>query len=221
MIVREKEEGCKPAIEEKGRLSHFLEKMTEKRQYAKRVVKIQETGMDIRIEKTERAIKNAFLELRGKKPLEKITVIELCRLACINKSTFYGHYEDIYDLSDTLEEELVQSILSSISWDETYNPQETDAFTQALCMAFLANISLIRILFSGKEQGRLGSRLEAGIKEQMYQRYPDYRDDAEKSILFSYMIQGAYHAYLNHQDADTQTLVRVLGEVAGAIKTLY
>ena len=190
-------------------------------QYAKRVVKIQETGMDIRIEKTERAIKNAFLELRGKKPLEKITVIELCRLACINKSTFYGHYEDIYDLSDTLEEELVQSILSSISWDETYNPQETDAFTQALCMAFLANISLIRILFSGKEQGRLGSRLEAGIKEQMYQRYPDYRDDAEKSILFSYMIQGAYHAYLNHQDADTQTLVRVLGEVAGAIKTLY
>ena len=45
--------------------------------------------MDIRIEKTERAIRNAFLELRAAKPLEKITVKELCSLACINKSTFY------------------------------------------------------------------------------------------------------------------------------------
>ena len=29
--------------------------------------------MDLRIEKTERAIKNAFIELRAIKPLEKIT----------------------------------------------------------------------------------------------------------------------------------------------------
>ncbi|MCI8282379.1 MAG: TetR/AcrR family transcriptional regulator [Lachnospiraceae bacterium] len=177
--------------------------------------------MDIRIEKTERAIKNAFIELRAKKPLEKMTVTELCRLACINKSTFYAHYEDIYALSDALEEALVQAVLSGISWDEMDTPENMDVFTKALCMAFLSNISLIRILFSGKEQGRLGNRLEEGIKEQIYQKYPKYRDDAEKSILFSYLIQGAYHAYLNNQDADTQTLVRVLAEVAGAIKTLY
>ena len=30
--------------------------------------------MDLRIEKTERGIKNAFIELRSRKPLEKITV---------------------------------------------------------------------------------------------------------------------------------------------------
>ena len=29
---------------------------------------------DLRIQKTEQAIKNAFIELRAKKPLEKITV---------------------------------------------------------------------------------------------------------------------------------------------------
>ena len=56
--------------------------------------------MDLRIEKTERAIKNAFIELRAKKTLEKITVKELCAEACINKSTFYSHYEDIYALSE-------------------------------------------------------------------------------------------------------------------------
>ena len=51
--------------------------------------------MDLRVEKTERGIKNAFIELRSKKPLEKITIKELCELACINKSTFYSHYRDI------------------------------------------------------------------------------------------------------------------------------
>ena len=50
--------------------------------------------MDLRIEKTERGIKNAFIELRSRKPLEKITVKELCELACINKSTFYSHYKE-------------------------------------------------------------------------------------------------------------------------------
>ena len=62
--------------------------------------------MDIRIEKTENAIKNAFLEIRARKPLEKITVKELCACAQINKSTFYAHYQDIYALSEKLEQEI-------------------------------------------------------------------------------------------------------------------
>ena len=48
--------------------------------------------MDLRIQKTRAAIKSAFLELRRKKPIEKITVTELAKLAEINKATFYLHY---------------------------------------------------------------------------------------------------------------------------------
>ena len=61
--------------------------------------------------KTEKAIKNAFLELRAKKPLEKITVKELCALACINKSTFYSHYEDIFALSELMEAETITAVV--------------------------------------------------------------------------------------------------------------
>ena len=60
--------------------------------------------MDIRIEKTRQSIINAFIELRSHKELERITIKELCEKAQINKSTFYAHYQDIYHLSDTLEE---------------------------------------------------------------------------------------------------------------------
>ena len=64
---------------------------------------IQGGNMDLRVEKTEKAIKNAFIELRSQKPLEKITVKELCAEARINKSTFYSHYQDIYALSEAME----------------------------------------------------------------------------------------------------------------------
>ena len=37
--------------------------------------------MDLRIEKTRQSIVNAFIALRSRKPLEKITVKELCEKA--------------------------------------------------------------------------------------------------------------------------------------------
>lgn len=59
--------------------------------------------MDLRTIKTKRNIKNAFIQLRTKKPLERITVKELAELAEISKATFYLHYHDVYDLSDQLQ----------------------------------------------------------------------------------------------------------------------
>ncbi|MBO4899378.1 MAG: TetR/AcrR family transcriptional regulator [Lachnospiraceae bacterium] len=53
---------------------------------------------DLRVKKTKRAIYNALVELLKKKNLENITVLELTEAAEINKSTFYLHYSDIFDL---------------------------------------------------------------------------------------------------------------------------
>ena len=53
---------------------------------------------DLRVIKTIESIENALFELLKSKPLDKITVTELARLARINKGTFYLHYMDISDL---------------------------------------------------------------------------------------------------------------------------
>ena len=110
--------------------------------------------MDLRTLKTERAIKNAFTLLRSKKELEKITVKELCEEAYINKSTFYAHYRDIYDLSDVLCEEVVAQVAKGVMHPEYFedNPAE---FTRELFYAFFAQNSLITILFSGKQRNHL------------------------------------------------------------------
>ena len=67
--------------------------------------------MDLRIQRTKAAIKKAFLELRGKKSIEKITITELSAHANINKATFYLHYSDIYELSDEIEDEMIDEMI--------------------------------------------------------------------------------------------------------------
>lgn len=176
--------------------------------------------MDIRMEKTEKAIKNAFMELRSKKPLEKITVKELCSLACINKSTFYAHYEDIYALSDTLETETVASVLRSIPHAQEYSFENLDVVTREVCLAFLSHLSLINVLFSGKGQSYLTNKLEAEVKKSMFEKYPQYRFDAKKNILLTYCVQGAYYAYLNNQDVDMEMLLEVIEEIVKALQEL-
>ena len=177
--------------------------------------------MDIRIEKTEKAIRNAFLELRAAKPLEKITVRELCSLACINKSTFYSHYEDIYALSQTLESETITAVLTDISRQQEAPFKNPDVFTRNLYIALVSNHSLINILFSGTEKSHLGDCLEAELKRLIKEYFPEYQNDPEKDIMLSFCIQGCFHAYLNNQDKELDMLIRVSEVIVQKLAPLY
>ena len=59
---------------------------------------------------TENIICNSFLELLKNKDFEKITVADVCRVAKINRGTFYLHYRDINDLIDYINSWYVDAI---------------------------------------------------------------------------------------------------------------
>ena len=172
--------------------------------------------MDLRIEKTERGIKNAFIELRSRKSLEKITVKELCESARINKSTFYAHYKDIYDLSDAMEEEVVQSITNSIQHPE-YLLEYPAEFARELLMAYVSQNSLTAILFSGSQANHFADSIERSIK----QKYPELKEDTAMNVMLSYCIQGSYHAYQKNRSGDVMTVIDVIAGMTGAIRPMY
>ncbi|MDE6626302.1 MAG: TetR/AcrR family transcriptional regulator [Lachnospiraceae bacterium] len=77
---------------------------------------------DRRVRKTKKAIQDAFCEMSKDKKLNEITIKELCARADINKSTFYLHYRDIYDLANSIQEILIQDVCAIIEeypYDET------------------------------------------------------------------------------------------------------
>ena len=56
---------------------------------------------------TKMVLQNSLFELMEKKPIEKITIKELCENADINRTTFYAHYSDQYDLLAKIENETI------------------------------------------------------------------------------------------------------------------
>ncbi len=170
--------------------------------------------MDLRVERTKRSITNAFLELRSKKPLEKITVKELSELAYINKATFYSHYNDIYDLSEQLENETIEMILSNFSNSEEWiaNPKAT---TEALANAFISYENIIHILFSGNRFSVLVTKSEEMIKNRIYLLRPAYKNNIELDIILTYLIQGGFHVFLTKtEEVDTTELIDIVGTIS-------
>ncbi|MBE6901781.1 MAG: TetR/AcrR family transcriptional regulator [Ruminococcaceae bacterium] len=147
--------------------------------------------MDLRIQRTKNAIKDAFLELRTKKPIEKITVTELTKLASINKATFYLHYSDIYALSDEIENSLIDDILFDIEVQEKFfdDPQKhaNEIFT-----AILAHREQLDYVFSGSRNSQFSDKIEDRIKAMLFKACPDYYS-TKNDVILSFLIQGIFH----------------------------
>lgn len=75
---------------------------------------------------------NALINLLDKKDFEDITVKEICQTASVNRSTFYLHYENTYDLLKETIENLYKDFFSrydsNLSMDRINNKSNDDLF---------------------------------------------------------------------------------------------
>ena len=50
--------------------------------------------MDVRVERTRRALQEALFTLARERPLDEVTIADIAARAGVNRSTFYQHYSD-------------------------------------------------------------------------------------------------------------------------------
>lgn len=62
-----------------------------------------------KVRATKKRITDALMTELADEPIEKITVGEVCAAAHINRSTFYNHFADIYDVRDQCEQEVAEA----------------------------------------------------------------------------------------------------------------
>lgn len=127
---------------------------------------------DVRTRFTKKVIVEAFLSLLREKTLSKITVKEVCKIADINRSTFYKYYLDCFDLVEQLEQEALRETGEMIRAMRAQKPEtvltqmleqvrkhaelfrllegqgDSDRFTQKIAM----------VCFQSMEQGRAGAQ---------------------------------------------------------------
>ncbi len=169
--------------------------------------------MDLRITKTRTAVKNAFLELRAEKPVEKITVKELSSVANINKATFYLHYKDIYDLSETLERELICECLNSVP--NTYDIFENvSSFVRSLSDSVIANEERIKILFNGSRSNSFAELFIDELYKLIAELFPEYTPSLEDRMKMTFLVEGTYHTFFKYSEQGIDKVLELLEELS-------
>lgn len=69
---------------------------------------------DLRIIKTINGLYDALIFLLKEKTFEEIKVSDICKKALINRSTFYAHFQDKYELFASLIDDLKESLNSEL-----------------------------------------------------------------------------------------------------------
>lgn len=86
---------------------------------------LNSTKDDLRVIKTKNVLFNSLVLLMKDKTFEEIKVSDICKKALINRSTFYSHYNDKYELLvdfiNVLKEEFVNELNSN---NENLNTRE-------------------------------------------------------------------------------------------------
>ena len=70
---------------------------------------------DLRVVRTKRNIKKAFIELAKNETYQKICVKDLCDIAMINRNTFYLHYQNKDDLVREMVDETINILFLYIN----------------------------------------------------------------------------------------------------------
>lgn len=79
------------------------------------VVSERTPHVDRRVERSRRAIKDAFVRLLADKPLDQITVSAIAREAGVDRKTFYQHFGSIDGLVGVMVDELVAKVMDVVT----------------------------------------------------------------------------------------------------------
>ncbi len=97
---------------------------------------------DLRVIKTKKILYTTLIDLMKEKKFEEIKVSDICDQALINRSTFYSHYTDKYELLADYISDLKKSLLLEL--EKNKNTLNTKEYY----------LEMIRLFFNHMEENR-------------------------------------------------------------------
>ncbi len=117
--------------------------------------------------KTRALIKKTFAELvKEKKEFSKITVTELVKRADITRTTFYTHYEDIYEVAEDYELETIELLIS----DDLilHNDNDIYHYFEDIIACLKKNEEIYKMLLSSNEYLFFLLKIEKMATQKIY-----------------------------------------------------
>ena len=138
--------------------------------------------VDRRVKYTIEMLKGALVEAMQKEHISKISVKSLCELADINRSTFYAHFRDQYDLLHHIEQEVLDTITRQLERQDFDGKGPISFQVLNLILKYVRqNASLFKALLSDncepdiqREIMKLPDIISVQIYEGLDERAKDY-----------------------------------------------
>lgn len=168
--------------------------------------------VDLRIKRTQNAIKESFFELVDKKGFEHISVKDITDGAMISRNTFYLHYSDKYELLDRICDELMRTLFFRVG-KQVRRVQQVRLTAEGVSTVIAHGINVIkadrekyRILFGSSGSDMLGKKLTSVLRRclDLASDSTDVIDDLSGQYIVSGLI-GIIKYYVNNtvdDDAD-------------------
>lgn len=150
---------------------------------------------DRRTAYSKKVIRESLLELMKEKPLNKITVREICDKADVNRSTFYSYYMDIYDLYRTILKDFFRCqhrIIENCSLILGGCPDITDlsvadftAFYMAFFSVVLENRELFKFIYNQNSDASIHVNMRKLFYREMVKLLPENTPEKIRSAFYA------------------------------------
>lgn len=145
---------------------------------------------DRRVKYTKMVLKESFIKLLEKKDISQVSIKEICEDADINRTTFYAHYTDQYDLLRKIENELLDNIGAHL--DQIDGNINAVALAEKIFDYLKENAKLCKLLLSERGDFTFQKRVMMLVYDKIITEITDTKkitkEDAE--YVYAFTITG-------------------------------
>ncbi len=154
---------------------------------------------DRRVRRTKKLLTQALTELMQQKQVKEITVKELTDLADMNRGTFYLYYRDIFDMLDSIEDNMFHTLNAILERHGQENPEQMTLSVLTDLLTFIAeNREMVRVLLSPHGDMNFLHRLNDVLREKYLQVFRDQEDLPDYQYSFVvFGTAGLIRAWVN------------------------
>lgn len=169
---------------------------------------------NLRFIENENIMIDVFIELLKKKDFTKITVRDICEQSLVNRSTFYAHFQDIYELKEHTEKRFETELLTSLQ-NKINDSIDHKEMIATLIEVIKEKKDFYKVYFNGLGYSRMANGFKELIQNnQRFHANGENRDLVEYQLIFYFdgMI-AILSRWLNHDcDLSEEKLVDMLYE---------
>lgn len=175
---------------------------------------------DLRIIRTDRRIRETFLQLIDEVGFDAVTIKLLTDRAEVNRGTFYHHYADKYELLERMTNEIFEKIEATFEREIPFvliNKTEDSPYRRIIpFLIFLyENRTLMRILLSPTSDGMFRKRVRDYMQQILFS---GLHEQGERLVPEDYLIAylsaahlGVIESWLSHPNETTpEEIARII-----------